>query len=227
MKSFWWFVKELQFRLPFRHYFFPRYQFMMSPPQLGHLCGCLDATRSVPGAILEVGCAAGATTLFLNRHMDAQGIDKPYLCVDTFAGFPEQDLSAEAERRAQYAAVHREAFTSNSRRWFEGTMARHRITRVRAFEADANEFPFEDHGPYAFILLDVDLYRPISRCLPVLYDLLSPGGILVVDDCDPAEELWLGAFEAWEEFVADGAYDAEIVFDKLGTIRKPLEPDRV
>src|SRR5262245_32818740 len=52
---------------------------MMTPPQLCFLCKCIKDVRNVDGIILEVGCAYGATTVFLNKYLDAQGSEKPTL----------------------------------------------------------------------------------------------------------------------------------------------------
>ena len=42
------------------------------------LCSCLGRTRDMPGPAFEVGCFAGVTTVFLNKHMRAEGIEEPY-----------------------------------------------------------------------------------------------------------------------------------------------------
>lgn len=47
---------------------------------------------------------------------------------------------------------------------------------------------------------------------------MSSGGIIVVDDCKPAE-LWDGALQAYEEFVEQKGLSNEIAAGKLGIIR--------
>jgi hypothetical protein len=64
-------------------------------------------------------------------------------------------------------------------------------------------------------LLDVDLYIPIRDSLPKIYAAMSPGGVLIVDDCQP-NELWDGAIQAYEEFIKEKGIPQEIAFDKLG-----------
>jgi predicted O-methyltransferase YrrM len=70
-------------------------------------------------------------------------------------------------------------------------------------------------------LLDVDLYRPMAKALPELWEVLSPGGIMVVDDCNPDDVLWDGSDQAYKEFVATRGLAAEVVHGKLGLVRKP------
>ena len=54
-----------------------------------------------------------------------------------------------------------------------------------------------------------------------LYEVLSPGGIMVVDDCDESDVLWDGADQAYKEFVKEIGQPVEIKHRKLGVIRKP------
>lgn len=213
-------VKELQFRSPLRRYFFPRYTFNFTPAQLGFLVTALSEVRDVPGSVAEVGCAQGSTTLFLNRHMDAVGIDKPYVAIDTFAGFVEEDVSYELTRRNKPSASY-SGFRANDQRWFDATMRQNGVTRVRSIRADVNELDLRTVGPLAFVLLDVDLYRPMKKALAELYEVLSPGGIMVVDDCDADDPLWDGSDQAYREFMAARDMTPQVVHGKLGVIRKP------
>jgi hypothetical protein len=54
-----------------------------------------------------------------------------------------------------------------------------------SIDCDPAEFDFASVGPIAFALLDVDLYVPMAAILPKLYENLSPGGMILVDDCMP------------------------------------------
>jgi O-methyltransferase len=73
----------------------------------------------------------------------------------------------------------------------------------------------------SFALLDVDLYRSTKKALRDLYDVLSPGGIIAVDDCDSSNVQWDGAAQAYIEFTEDINQDGEIVLGKIGLIKKP------
>jgi len=212
---------ELLYRSPFRRYALPRYTFGFTPQQLAFLCQCVERTRAVPGTVLEVGCARGYTTLFLNRFMDSAGIEKPYVCLDTFRGFLERDVAYEADRRGKNRADYR-AYRVNSLRWFRGTMRASGIGRVRAIRGDAAEFDFATLGPIAFCLLDVDLYLPVHAALGRILDNLAPGGIVVVDDCDPGMAMFDGAEQAYREVAAGLPWPARIVLGKLGVLEKPV-----
>src|SRR4051812_717292 len=140
-------AKEIQIRTPLRRYFFHRYSYMFSPAQLAFLCSCVEQAIAVPGGICEIGCAEGATTVFLNRHLDWLGVKRSYTTVDTFGGFTEADVTKEVER-GKPASRFSGMFTVNSKTWFDRTMALNGLAdRVRSIQADANEFDFTPLAP--------------------------------------------------------------------------------
>lgn len=212
-------IKEVQFLPPLRKYFFPRFVYNMTAPQLCFLCECLEKTRDIPGAIVEVGCASGLTTVFLNKYMDAQGIEKDYFCLDTFSGFVVEDIAYEVSQRGKRPELFT-GFQVNKKRWFDGTMHLNGIRRVRSIQADVNAFDLSVLGNISFSLLDVDLYRPIRHSIAPLFKALSRGGMIVVDDCDPKNIRWDGADQAYKEFLDEITYPVRIVLGKLGVIEK-------
>lgn len=207
----------LAFRTPLARLIGARYFFNFLPAQLFYLCQCIDQTRDVPGCIVEAGCGAGNSTLFFDRHMTATGNEKPYVAIDTFSGFLAADVDVEVERgksRRDFSG-----FSFNDRLWFDTAMRRAGATRVRSIRADVGAFDFGSIAPIAFCLLDVDLYRPTSRALPRIWNALSPGGILVVDDCFD-NQVFDGANQAYAEFCAQLEREPQRVHQKLGILRK-------
>lgn len=199
-----------------------RYPFNFSVEQLLLLCSFLRETDDVTGNIVEVGCERGSTTLFLCNYLASLKSSKKYFSVDTFEGFVDTDIKYEVAYRSKEAWMY-SAFRVNSVRWFTHSMKMAGEVRVQAICSDVNSYDFTLCGPFSFILLDVDLYKPIREKLPELYSLLSPGGIMVVDDCNPRSYWWDGAYQAYDEFVKDNDLDSEIVLEKIGIIRKPLQ----
>ena len=135
-----------------RRHVFPKYSYSFSPPQLCFLCQCLDDTSRTEGGIAEVGCHTGQTTVFLNKYMDARGIDKAYFAVDTFSGTAAQDVDFEVAFRGKTRGLVT-GFTVNKKKWFDMTMKDNGIARVRSIEADVNEYDLKSLGPLSFILL--------------------------------------------------------------------------
>jgi predicted O-methyltransferase YrrM len=216
-------VKEGLHRTPWRRFAFPHYDYMMSPAQLCFLCAALSESLRASGCLIEIGCANGATTVFLNRFLDdapaAADRERTYWCLDTFGGFVPEHVDYEVRERGVTADI-RTAFAANNRAWFDRTMAANGVTRVRSIEGDAATFDYASIAPIAFCLLDVDLYLPTRQALPRIVDALAPGGVLVVDDCDPRNTHWNGASQAYEEFVRERGLTSIIEQGKLGVIRK-------
>jgi O-methyltransferase len=212
-------IRELQFRL-FRRHFFPRMDGDTGAGQLVLLCEEIRRVKEIPGAIVEIGVSRGSTTVFLNNFIDVECPGKQYVAVDTFGGFVSADVSAERARgkRDDYSG-----YSLNSKRWFDGTMEMNGIKRVRSVQADINTFDISCLGPISFCFLDVDLYRPTKRALPLLFEQLSPGGVIAVHDCYPLENPWDGARKAYLEFCA-GIGVAECVVDGIGVVRRPGSP---
>jgi SAM-dependent methyltransferase len=197
---------------------FSVYNYMFSPSQLIFLTQCLTETRHVAGCCIEIGCAQGRTTAFLRKFMDESGIKKSYYALDTFSGFISEHVDYEVNQRSKNRDINR-VFVTNKKKWFDYSLGISGVHSVESIECDATKFEFDRLGPIAFALLDVDLYLPMVDILPKLYRNLSPGGIILVDDCMP-HELWDGALAAYEEFVSARGIEHNIVVEKIGIIRK-------
>ena len=214
------FIKEILSYSPLRKYFFPSYTYNFTPPQLIFLCQCIENTKNIEGAIFEVGCASGHTTVFLNMYMNSQNIEKTYYAIDTFSGFTSEDIRFEVDYREKSKNQFK-GFQANNKKWFDETMLQNKIYRVRSIETDVNKYDLTKTGPLSFSLLDVDLYRPMKKALKEIYKVLSPGGIIVVDDCNPSSDHWDGSYQAYKEFMKEIDQSAQIIHGKLGVITKP------
>jgi O-methyltransferase len=213
-------IKEILFASPLRKNYFPRYYYNFEAPQLCFLCECIENTKDVPGSVAEVGCQNGATPVFLNKYMNAQQIEKEYYAVDTFSGFVSDDVKYEIANRGKGRSLFT-SFQVNSKKWFDGTMDLNGIKRVKSIQADVNKYDLAALAPLSFVLLDVDLYRPMKKSMKDLYRALSPGGIMIVDDCTINNIRYDGSDQAYKEFVQEIDQPVRVVHGKLGVINKP------
>lgn len=215
-------VKKVVFATPLHHSMFNVYQFMYSPSELMFLAQCLTHIDGIPGSVVEAGCAYGATTVWLNKYMDECDISRQYFALDTFAGFPHNQIDHERLHRSKPPEVIqslRATFSDNRREWFDKMMKLHDIKRVQSIQCEVSGFNFTALAPIAFCLLDVDLYLPIKAALPNIYEALPPGGMVVVDDCWRNEK-WDGALQAYMEFTKELGVTPRIVERKLGVITR-------
>lgn len=213
-------LKQVVFQIPIISGLFDyRYDYMFTPAQLAFLCEQITNVADIRGSILEVGCETGKTTVFLNRHIDTLGVAVSYYAIDTFSGFTKNDLESEhAHGRDHW---YFPLFRGNSRARFDRTMRRNGVKRVTSFQADATTFDYAKLSPFRLALVDLDLYRPVLLTLNAIHDLVSPGGIIVIDDCDQGG-LFEGAYEALLEFTKIKGMEPVIMYGKLGVIIKPL-----
>ena len=73
----------------------------------------------------------------------------------------------------------------------------------------------------SFALVDVDLYKPTAAALPKIWERLSPGGVIVVDDCRPGDYKYDGSLQAYLEFAQTIGEEPEYRAGRLGIINKP------
>ena len=213
-------LRELRFRTPLRHLSsaFHRYDYNFTPGQLAFFVQCLDATRDLKGDVVEIGCATGRTTVFLNKHLDETQSPRRYVCVDTFSGFTAGDIEHETTIRGK-ARRQLDGFRINNKHWFDRNLADNGITRVTSVSADIKQLDLADVAPkISFALLDVDLYLPMKAGLEKLTPRMEPGGVIVVDDVKPSST-FDGAYQAYVEYIRERQGREERLFDKLGVIR--------
>jgi O-methyltransferase len=214
-------LRRLLWYSPLRRFLFPRYQYSFSPQQLCHLLSLFDRAYREDCVAVEVGCFAGSTTVFLNKHLE-YGHRRmiPYYALDTFSGFVRGDLARERDR-GKHTARFGNMFDINSKRWFDYTMALNGLANVTAVECDINASPLpEAMREICFALVDVDLYQPTLSALRRLRPLCRAGATVVVDDCIPESE-FDGALQALHEFSHEADLPFVIAAGKLGVIEVP------
>lgn len=213
--------KDLAFRTPAARFLMPRYHYNFRPAQLGFLVSMLDEVRSVDGAVVEVGCFACATTIYLREHLADLGRRRRYVAIDTFDGFLAADVGHEIRVRAQVIerrSLDYTGFSMNRRSWVERSLALSGHGDVELVQGDAGALDYGQFAPIAFALIDVDLYRPVSRALNSIAHFMTPGSRIVVDDCHP-DNVFDGALQAYTEWCGENYRQPEIVHEKLGVIR--------
>jgi O-methyltransferase len=140
----------------------------------------------VPGVVAELGCHQGWTTCFLVEALAEQGIERKYVCIDTFAGFVPSDVAAEYNSRGKVIGTYDGSFAINDPRWLKASLKRSGYSNVSVHTADATTFDYETLGKISFALVDLDLYRPVKESLNRIMPHMARSGIVVVDDCDIA-----------------------------------------
>lgn len=210
-------AKSVYFNTPVWRFLLPVMKFDMTIAQLNFITGTLASIKA-EGAVLEIGVGGGATSVVINKFMEEKSIKRPFFGIDTFYGFTKEDVDFERTKRGKTDSYL--GYRSNSKNWYLKTLLAHGIENARAIEADAKELDYSTLAPLALCIVDVDLYQPVAAVLPRLYDVLVPGGMIIVDDCAEQDSLYDGAGEAYRDYCKTIGFAPEIVHDKLGIIRK-------
>ncbi|MBV8166506.1 MAG: TylF/MycF family methyltransferase [Alphaproteobacteria bacterium] len=187
----------------------PEYRFvtenahtMMGRKRLDNLHECLDAivADGVPGDLIETGVWRGGGTIFMRGFLAAHDVtDRRVWVADSFEGLPKPTLAEDAQSNlskevAPFLAISLDEVKALFERygllddqvqflkgWFRDTLPGAPIERL------------------ALLRLDGDLYESTMDALVPLYDKLSPGGFVIVDDYGALPQCKL----AIDEFRAD------------------------
>jgi O-methyltransferase len=181
---------------------------MIGLRRLDNIEYCVRAVVSegVPGDVIETGVWRGGAAIFMRAALAAYGdTNRKVWVADSFAGLPPPDPNnpvdeGDLHHTQSELIVSLEEVRENFRRyellddrvqflkgWFRDTLPRAPIDRL------------------AVIRLDGDMYGSTMDALSALYERLSPGGFVIVDDYALA-----GAREAVTDFRSQNAIDDPI-----------------
>jgi len=172
--------------------------FGLQPERLMVWLQTLERTANVPGAVVEIGCSVGGTAAVSHAFMRNLGIDKRYVALDTFGGFVDDQFTMDAGSGTP--AKHRRIFSANSQRLTRRNLNRFGANAVQLVHADVVTVPLSElPAPVSACLIDVDLSGPVAAALAKLVPLMSPGGMVLVDDCGQGTT-W-NAREGYTEYI--------------------------
>lgn len=153
------------------------------------------------GSLVEFGCYAGTTSLFIRRLLDAYNNDSVFHVYDSFEGLPEKTEQDRSVVGDQFVAgelcASRKAFMDN----FKKAGLRAPVVHKGWFNK-VNPADVPDDIMFAF--LDGDYYESIRDSLALVAPKLAPGAVVVIDDY--ASEALPGAAKAADEWVKANGY---------------------
>jgi O-methyltransferase len=135
--------------------------------------------KGINGSVVELGCYAGTTSLFIQRVLTEQNIDREFHVYDSFSGLPpkvSQDQSpAGTQFKAGELAASKQTFIKNFK---QANLPLPTIHKVWFEQLVVEDMPAD----IAFAFLDGDFYTSIKASLEILTPLLTLGACVVVDD---------------------------------------------
>ncbi len=152
--------------------------------------------KGMDGAIVEFGCYAGTTSLFIRRLLNAYKSDAPYHVYDSFVGLPPKTQADESRAGEQFVtgalAVSKKDFLLNFRKSNLSPPFVH-----KAWFSDISQDDVPQNISFAF--LDGDYFESIRDSLRLITPCLVNGAVIVVHDY--ANEALPGAARATDSWL--------------------------
>jgi O-methyltransferase len=145
--------------------------------------------ENIQGALAEAGVFQGHASRFIHRLAP----ERRYYLFDTFDGFDKGDLDPEMSEDKRFRNTSVEAVLR-----FIGDQRNLVVKKGRVPET----FAGLASERFAFVLLDMDVYKPTFSALEFFYPRLSGGGYLMVHDYHNEESNW-ACRRAVDEFMQD------------------------
>jgi O-methyltransferase len=159
---------------------------MIGRTRLRNLRELVEATirDDIPGDYIETGAWRGGACILMRGVLAAYDIrDRRVFCADSFAGLPQPDPreypADKGDRLFAFAdlAIPQDQVRRNFAAY---DLLDDQVVFVKGLFKDT--LPGLRAGRFALLRLDGDMYESTFDALLHLYDLLSPGGFVIVDD---------------------------------------------
>jgi hypothetical protein len=196
---------------------------MLPLARLDNLQFCITDVihREVPGDLVETGVWRGGATIFMRAMLKIFDVtDRIVWATDSFEGLPEPDaikfpLEAQASKSAAMTKYYKQmavGLDEVKRNFKAYGMLDDQVKFLKGWFKDT--LPTAPIGSIAVLRLDGDYYESTRDALTNLYDKVSIGGYVIIDDY--GEESWTYCRKAVDEF----RFEREIS-DPLVQVDKP------
>jgi len=154
--------------------------------------------RNIPGAVVELGCNVGTTSIYIRKLLDLYKSDKEYHVYDSWEGLPamhEKDINNVGRSFGQGAC-------KTSIEQFKYNMKIRGLKEPTIHSGWFKEIPGEEYPEeICFAFFDGDFYTSIIDSFDKTYHKVSRGGIILIDDC--GWNVLPGCERACLEFLSD------------------------
>ncbi len=158
---------------------------MIGRARLDNLQYCIETVlrEQVPGDLLEAGIWRGGASIFMRGVLAAHGVDDRCVwAADSFEGVPKSTLPQDSECNLSVDVLPVLAVPLDEVRELFGRygLLDDRVRFIKGWFKDA--LPAAPIERLAVLRLDGDLYESTRDALVPLYDKVSSGGFVIVDD---------------------------------------------
>jgi hypothetical protein len=152
--------------------------------------------RNIPGDIVECGVAQGGSSALLALWLRRLNSDKKIYAFDTFEGLPAPNLNDPDYSRAEKWTGKCRGDLADVSSLFDSLGVLDRAVFVKGKFEDT--LAGSNVSAISLLHMDADWYDSTLQILENLWDRVSPGGIVQIDDYGT----WQGCRKAVDEFFA-------------------------
>jgi O-methyltransferase len=158
---------------------------MVGLKRLRNVRKCVESViaEGIAGDLIETGSWRGGVTIYMRAILAAHGVtDRVVWVADSFQGLPPPDAANPADldsllHTRNELAISVETVKANFRKY---DLLDDQVRFLEGFFEDT--LPNSPVGPLAVLRLDGDMYSSTMVALDSLYDKLSVGGYVIIDD---------------------------------------------
>jgi O-methyltransferase len=166
-----------------------------------HLEQTLDA--AVDGSVVEFGCYAGTTSVFIRRILDERHLSQkyPFHVYDSFDGLPPKSTQDNNAAGVDFEPGKLYVSKKDFMQQFRASHLQPPVIHKGWFGQLSNQ---DIPERIAFAFLDGDFYGSIISSLRLVWPRLSEGGLILIDDYQ--RETLPGVERAIHDFFQNKAY---------------------
>lgn len=158
-------------------------------------------SKGIDGDVVEFGCYAGTTSLFIRRVLDDAGQPRQFHVYDSFEGLPEKTSQDHNAAGVDFVAGE----LAVSKKQFLHALQQAHLVPPIAHKAWFNDLTEKDvPKQIAFAFLDGDFYESIKTSLALVWPGMTEGGKILVHDYK--RETLPGVERAVHEFLQGKPY---------------------
>jgi hypothetical protein len=159
---------------------------MIGIKRMKNLMECLDYIREnkIEGDFIETGVWRGGASIFMKKYSDLYKLDKKVFVADSFEGLPHPDISkypqdlGDTHYTMDFLKVSLDEVTDNFRKY---DCLDNRVIFLKGWFKDTLQ-ENNDINKISILRFDGDMYGSTMDVLNNLYDKVTVGGVIIIDD---------------------------------------------
>jgi hypothetical protein len=190
---------------------------MLSRERMSNLRDQIDyiITNNIQGCFVETGVAKGGSIIFMKKYLDQLHQQRTIHACDSFEGMPPASQE-DVDHTGDHADNQDLSYVNISLDIFLKNLDSFNITQkdIVIHKGWFNATLKDIHEPIALLRMDSDWYDSTMTTFELLYDQVTPGGVILIDDYG----WWQGCKKAVHDFFNKRNIPLDILTKTVGDI---------